>query len=163
MAMFSVDQIEDGTSLGELAGWVAEIAELAKPDTIEWCDGSQAEWDRLTRLLVANRTFTRLNPGLRPNSFWCRSDPSDVARVEDRTFICSEREDDAGPTNNWIAPDEMRKRFAEIFDGCMAGRTMYVVPFCMGPLGSEISRLGVEITDSPYVVVSMRIMTRMGT
>src|SRR5215470_6249476 len=150
------------TKLPELAGWVDEITELAKPDAVVWCDGSQAEWDRLTSLLVENGTFTRLNPELRPNSFWCASDPSDVARVEDRTFICSEREEDAGPTNNWIAPDEMRKTFGEIFDGCMAGRVMYVVPFCMGPLGGAISQLGVEITDSPYVVVSMRIMTRMG-
>ena len=136
------------TRLPELAGWVGEIAELTKPDAVVWCDGSQAEWDRLTSLLVEAGTFTRLNPELRPNSFWCASDPGDVARVEDRTFICSEREEDAGPTNNWIAPDEMRTTFAEIFDGCMRGRVMYVVPFCMGPLGGEISQLGVEITDS---------------
>ncbi len=151
------------TSCQELARWVGEVTELARPDNVVWCDGSDSEWERLTSLLVENGTFKRLNPKLRPNSFYCASDPGDVARVEDRTFICSEREDDAGPTNNWIPPDEMRKTFAEIFDGCMRGRTMYVIPFCMGPLEGDISQLGVQVTDSAYVAVSMRIMTRIGT
>ena len=150
------------TSDIQLARWVAEIAELTKPDHIEWCDGSYPEWERLTSLLVEQGTFTRLDPEILPSSFHCASDPSDVARVEDRTFICSEEQEDAGPTNNWIAPDEMRKTFADLFNGCMRGRTMYVVPFCMGPLDSDLSQLGVEITDSAYVAVSMRIMTRMG-
>ncbi|RGA01647.1 phosphoenolpyruvate carboxykinase (GTP) [Microbispora triticiradicis] len=155
----SVD-VPTPTTHSDLAAWVSRIAELTQPDRVEWCDGSEAEWTRLTNLLVEQGTFRRL--AKRPNSFYAASDPGDVARVEDRTFICSEREEDAGPTNNWIAPDEMRETFATLFRGCMRGRTMYVVPFCMGPLGGDLSQLGVEITDSPYVVVSMRIMTRMG-
>lgn len=162
-ATAAIPGIEDApTAHPRLLAWVREVAALTSPDQVVWCDGSAAEWERLTDELVTAGTLVRLNEARKPNSFWARTDPRDVARVEERTFICANDESDAGPTNNWMDPAEMKAVMTELYRGCMQGRTMYIIPFCMGPLTADEPRYGVEITDSAYVVASMHIMTRMG-
>ena len=152
----------DMTRNKELLAWVQEMADLCTPDSIHWCDGTQEEYDKLCALMCETGTFVKLNEEKRPNSYLCRSNPADVARTEKSTFICSNEERAAGPNNNWCDPNEMKERMTKLYSGCMKGRTLYVIPFSMGPLGSDIAHIGVEITDSPYVVCNMRIMTRMG-
>ncbi|WP_310528211.1 phosphoenolpyruvate carboxykinase domain-containing protein, partial [Nocardioides sp.] len=161
--MTAITETSAPTTHQGILAWVNEIAELTQPDNIHWCTGSDAEWEQLTAALEGTGTFTRLNPEIKPNSFHAASDPTDVARVEDRTYICSVEESDCGPTNNWMDPNEMKDLMRGLYAGCMKGRTMYVIPFVMGHVDAEKPMFGIEVTDSAYVTVSMRVMARMGT
>jgi phosphoenolpyruvate carboxykinase (GTP) len=151
------------TTLPELQAWIDQVARLTQPDEVVWCDGSDSEYRQLTQLLLSDGGFIELNQETHPGCYLHRSDPSDVARVEHLTYVCTSKREDAGPNNNWMAPDEARSKMQDLFSGCMKGRTMYVIPYCMGPIDSPLSRCGVEVTDSPYVVVNMNMMTRMGS